>query len=99
MLRDSAACALLIPSKAPAERNQTKSSDKMKTYSVKIQESQDTSARYVSATASTPVEAIAKAVDWAQSYRCYGWDGEASTGGCTMRIRKVRAGKTELLVA
>jgi hypothetical protein len=29
MLRDSAACALLIPSKAPAKRNQTKSSDKM----------------------------------------------------------------------
>jgi hypothetical protein len=31
MLRDSATCALVFPSKAPAERNQTKSSDKMKT--------------------------------------------------------------------
>jgi len=32
MLRDSATCALLIPSKAPAERNQTKPHpDKMKT--------------------------------------------------------------------
>ena len=74
----------------------------MKTYSVKILEAQDTSARYVSATAATAAtasEAIAKAVDWAQSYRCYGWDGEASTDGLTLRIRKVRAGQTELLAA
>jgi predicted Zn-dependent protease len=71
----------------------------MKTYSVKILEAQDTSARYVSATAATASEAIAKAVDWAQSYRCYGWDGEASTDGLTLRIRKVRAGQTELLAA
>jgi hypothetical protein len=83
----------------PPSETKTKSSDKMKTYSVKIQEAQDTSARYVSATASTPIEAIEKAVDWAQSYRCYGWDGEASTDGLTMRIRKVRAGQTELFAA
>jgi hypothetical protein len=61
-------------------------------YTVKIQESRDTAARYVDAFGDSKIEAARAALDWAQTNRGYGWNGTATVEGEVFQITKKGAG-------